>query len=136
MEQVIMEHFMEVHSLVEDLQWEQFPEFQLDDYTIAQMAKNVNIKKAVGNDGIHPQLFNLARHKGCKGKKVFYWCNICKSKLLICRTITDKKYWQSNWAERSKEGRLILLNKVFLKCPSVKDYRPIDCRTECGDKIS
>ncbi len=55
------------------------------------MARNVNIKKAVGVDGMSPRLLEVARHKKCKKVQRFEEiCEDCKKKVRIIQAVMSK----------------------------------------------
>ena len=81
------------------------------------MSKSMKLNKAVGNDGITSEIFNIARHKECKNNETEL-CVRCKQKIKIVKILVSKEYWKSNYSELSRVGRYIPLNKVFPQIPA------------------
>lgn len=86
---------MEINGGREDIEWEQFPDVEFTNEQLIEMARNVNVRKAMGNDGIHPRIFDIARHRPCKWRGVTEWCENCRRKLMAVEIFVRREYWES-----------------------------------------
>ena len=71
-----MKDFSIVHNMKPNIEKvEEFPSWSISEAEIIHMSRYIKMNKAVGNDGIYPYIFHIARHKPCKTD----WSQMCES---------------------------------------------------------